>query len=366
MDEIKFLDLYAQYISVKKEIDSAIKNVIKHSVFIGGNEVIGFEHEFAEYIGVKHCISVNSGTDALILGLRALELPKNSEVIIPVNTFIATAIGALENGLKPVFVDCNEEYGMSLDDLKNKITPKTKAIIAVHLYGQPDNIDEIKKIIDSTGQPIEFIEDACQAHGAEYKGKKAGSFGHFSAFSFYPGKNLGAYGDSGAIVTNDSVLAKKLFLLREYGSSIKYNHETDGINSRMNTMQAAILRIKLRYLDDWNRKRQKIASMYSNTLNNKRITVPIIAENRTHVFHQYVIRVQKRDNFREYLKTNGIPTLIHYPIPLHQQKALQYLGYKPEDFPFANQLCKEICSIPIYPELVKKNLNYIISSINEY
>lgn len=265
--KILFVDLKSQYQSIKKEINSAIKKVILSSQFIQGEEVKKFEEEFANYLGTEYCIGVNSGTDALILGIRALEIENGSEIIVSANTFIATALGVSENSLKPVFVDIDEQdYGINLADLKRKINSRTKAIILVHLYGQPDKIDEVKEIIKKTGKKIYLIEDACQAHGAKYKGKRVGNFGIFSAFSFYPGKNLGAYGDGGAIVTNDKKLAEKIKLLREYGQKKKYYHESLGINSRLDSIQAAILRVKLKYLDKWNKKRQEHAFLYNKLI----------------------------------------------------------------------------------------------------
>jgi dTDP-4-amino-4,6-dideoxygalactose transaminase len=237
---IPFIDLKAQYKSIKTEVDKTIANVFTRAQFIQGEEVADFEREFASYIGSGYCAGVNSGTDALILGVRALDLPPGDEVVVPVNTYMSTALGASENNLKPVFVDIDEgDFGISLSDLKKKITSRTKAVMVAHLYGQPDKIDEIRDIIKKTRRKIYLIEDACQAHGASYKGKRAGSFGVFAAFSFYPSKNLGAYGDGGAIVTDDRKLAEKHRLFREYGQRRRYFHETMGVNSRLDTIQAA-------------------------------------------------------------------------------------------------------------------------------
>lgn len=367
MSKIPFVDLKAQYQIIKREINEAIGKTIKNFQFIQGEGVKLFEKEFARYLNVRYCITVNSGTDALILGIRALELKPGDEIIVPVNTFIATALGVSENGLKPVFVDIDDDYGINLDDLKRKINSRTKAIILVHLYGQPDKIDEVKEIIKKTGKKIYLIEDACQAHGADYKGIKVGNFGIFAAFSFYPGKNLGAYGDGGAIVTNDKKLAEKYRLLREYGQIKKYYHQTLGVNSRLDTIQAAILRVKLRYLDRWNKLRQKHAKLYTEILNKNLpfIKTPKEFPERRSVYHLYVIRVKKRDQLFNYLQNKGVQALIHYPIPLHLQEAYKFLGYKKGDFPIAEKVASEILSLPMFPELkldfIRKEIKLILN-----
>jgi dTDP-4-amino-4,6-dideoxygalactose transaminase len=366
---ISFVDLKAQYSSIKKEIDRTVSGVISNAHFIQGPEVSLFEKEFAQYLGAAYCIGVNSGTDALILGIRSLELMPGDEVIVPVNTFIATALGVTENRLKPVFVDMDsEDYGISLDDLKKKITKKTKAIIVVHLYGKPDKLDEIQKIIRESGQKIYLIEDACQAHGALYNKKNVGGIGVFSAFSFYPGKNLGAYGDGGAIVTNDEALALKYRMSREYGQKVKYHHESLGINSRLDTMQAAILRVKLAHLDSWNKKRQALAGYYTKKLQllSAHVKTPRDFINRKSVFHLYVIEVDNRDALLKYLNDRGIQALIHYPIPLHLQKAFGYLKYKKGDFPNAEKSADRILSLPIFPELTKTQIHTVVSTIQEF
>lgn len=367
--EIPFVDLKSQYKTIKKEVDSAIEKVINNSQFIQGEEVFLFEEEFANYLGVKYCIGVNSGTDALIIGIRALELKSDDEIIVPVNTFIATAFGISENGLRPVFVDVDEnDYGISLVDLKNKINHRTKAIILVHLYGQPDKIDEVKEVINKTGRKIYLIEDACQAHGAYYKNKRVGSYGIFSAFSFYPGKNLGAYGDGGAIVTNNNKLAQKYKLLREYGQKKKYYYEISGINSRLDTLQAAILRVKLKYLDSWNNKRRQIAFFYTKLLDKLTpiIKMPKEFPERKSVYHLYVIRAKKREGLAKFLSQVGIKTIIHYPIPLHLQKAFRYLGHKRGDYKVAEKVAKEILSLPIFPELQLSQIKLIVNNLQKF
>lgn len=362
---IPLVDLKAQFQTIKAELNKAIFKVINETKFIQGQDVNKFEEEFAQYIGAKYCLGVNSGTDALILGVRALNLP-SGEVLIPANTYISTALAASGNSLKPVFVDVDEnDFGINLADLQRKINSRTRALIVVHLYGQPDKIDEIKKIIKKPRKKIYLIEDACQAHGAKYKGFKVGNFGIFSAFSFYPGKNLGAYGDAGALVTNQTKLAGKLRLLREYGQRKKYFHDCLGTNSRLDTIQAGILRVKLKYLDKWNSNRKQIALQYTKLLNKKipQIKTPKVFPERESVFHLYVIRTAKRDLLLDYLNKKEIQALIHYPIPLHLQEAFKYLGYRRGDLPVVERVSSEITSLPCYPELTSEMVEDIVGKI---
>ncbi|MCL4417624.1 MAG: DegT/DnrJ/EryC1/StrS family aminotransferase [Actinobacteria bacterium] len=366
---IPFVDLNAQYDTIKDLVNKSIGNVIREGRFIQGEEVNLFETEFANFLGSKYCITVASGTDALILGIKGLGLKQDSEIIIPDNTFYSTALAATFNRLKPVFVDIDEEdFGINLDDLKRKINKNTKAIIVVHLYGQPDKIDEIKNIIRQSGQKIYLIEDACQAHGAVYKNKKVGSFGIFSAFSFYPGKNLGAYGDGGAIVTNNRQLADKFRLLSQLGQKKKYLHIEMGTNSRLDTIQAAILRVKLRHLRIWNEHRHSNALEYNSLLANmeKFIKLPTIKKERKSVFHLYVIRAKERNKLIKFLNKEGINCLMHYPVPLHLQGAFNYLGYKIGDFPITEKEASSILSLPMYPELTKEQISYIAFKIKKF
>lgn len=366
---VPFVDLAAQYKEIRVEIDTAIANVINSSKFIGGDDVVRFEEEFANYIGSKFCIGVNSGTDALILGVRALGLSQGDEVIISANTYISGALAASENRAKPVFIDIDEkDFGINLKDLADKINNRTKAVIVTHLNGQPDKIDEVRNILKKSGKKIYLIEDACQAHGAFYKDKRVGSFGIFSAFSFYPGKNLGAYGDAGAIITNDKKLADKYKLLREYGQTKKYYHDNLGVNSRLDSIQAAVLRVKLPYLDKWNNQRKQIAFVYSKYLNKNLpfIKTPDKFNNRESIYHLYVIRIANRDKLLNYLAKNNIQALIHYPVPLHLQNAYKYLGYLKGDLPIVERVSSEILSIPIYPQLGKEKQDYILEKITEF
>lgn len=369
MTVVPFIDLKTQYIHIKSEIDPEVERIIKNAQFVGGKEVEDFENEFAHYLGAKYVISVNSGTDALIFGIRGLNLSADDEIIVPANTFIATALAASENDIKPVFVDIDKnDYGINLVDLKSKINERTKAIILVHLYGQPDKIDEVKEIIRKSGKKIYLIEDACQAHGAKYKNVRVGNFGIFSAFSFYPTKNLGAYGDGGAIVTNDHKLANTYRKFRQYGSIKKYYHDTLGVNSRLDTLQAAVLKIKLNHLDDWNKKRQIIAAHYTKLLNK---VVPEIETSkefneRKSVFHVYVVKTNKRNRLVDYLEKEGISTLIHYPLPLHLQKAYQYLHYKYGDLPNSEKASEEILSLPMFEYMTKTQVEYVVSKISDF
>jgi dTDP-4-amino-4,6-dideoxygalactose transaminase len=364
---VPFVDLKIQYKLHKYEIDHAIAAVLRESQFVHGKAVGLFEKEFASYLKARYCIAMNSGTDALILGFRALELSSGDEVIVSANTYIATALGASENGLKPVFVDCDPtDYGLDLSDLKKKITSRTKAIIAVHLFGQPEKIEEIQKIIRASGKKIYLVEDACQAHGAMIKGKKVGTFGIFSAFSFYPGKNLGAYGDGGAVVTGSSLIAGKLRMLREYGQKRKYFHQTRGVNSRLDTIQAAILLAKLPYLNRWNARRQEMARYYTKHLSGIVEKTPVHLADRKSVFHLYVVEVARRDALIAELKKNDITTLIHYPVPLHLSGTYKYLGYKRGDFPQAEHAANHLISLPMFPELTRKQADFVIKTIRKY
>ncbi len=364
---VPFVELHSQYESIRRDIDRAIAGVLTDGIFIGGERVDAFEREFADYTGTKHCIAVNSGTDALVLGTRALELPKGAEIIIPANTFYASALSATENGFTPVFVDCDDEYGISLTDLKKKLTKKTAAVCVVHLYGRADKYDDIRRIVHEYNKSIKLFEDAAQAHGAYAGKRRVGTLGDFAIFSFYPAKNLGAYGDGGAVTTDNNSLAKKLRLLHEYGQTKKYHHDTLGVNSRLDTMQAAILSVKLKKLDEWINARQAIAHQYSTLLQDiPGVTTPPDTEDRPGTYHLYVIRHNKRNQLHDYLMSQGINTQIHYPIPLHLQKAFAYLGHKKGDFPNAEAYAKTMLSLPIYPELTPKQVEYVCHHIRAF
>lgn len=346
---IPFIDLKREYAEIKEEIIQAISKVLESGQFILGEELEKFEKEFSNYIGVKYGIGVNSGSDALFLALRALGIGKGDEVITVSHTFTSTADAIVRNCARPVFVDIEADtYCMDVTKIEEKITDKTKAIIPVHIYGHPVDMDPVMEIAESYG--LYVVEDACQAHGAEYKGKKVGSIGDMGCFSFYPTKNLGGYGDGGMIVTNDEELADKLRMLRNYGSRTKYHHEFLGVNSRLDEIQAAILRVKLKHLDEWNKRRRKNARLYNELLTNSRVITPTEKEYAKHVYHLYVIRSKCRDKLQNYLLESGIQTLIHYLIPVHMQKVYANLGFS-VNLPVTTLVCKEILSLPIHPWL---------------
>jgi len=363
---IPFVDLKAQYKSIKTEIDESIKKVIDGCSFILGKDVEGFEKKFADFCNSKFCVGVASGTSALCLALKALDIKQGDEVITSANTFIATALAIDYTGAKPVFVDIDENtYNIDVSKIESAITSRTKAIMPVHLYGQPCEMDTILNIAKKHN--LYVIEDACQAHGAEYKGKMVGSLGDIGCFSFYPGKNLGAYGDGGAVVTNNKEMDEKLRMLRNYGQKVKYVHLIKGFNSRLDSMQAAVLNVKLNHLEKWTEMRRKNTKLYDKLLKDvKGVIIPKEAEDVKHVYHLYVIRVKDRDGLAEYLKSKGISTVIHYPIPLHLQKAFSSMKLKEGDFPVTEKISKEVVSLPMYPEISNVQINYVCSAIKEF
>ena len=364
--EISFVDLKAQYKTIKNEIDNAIQSVIAETAFIKGKYVSEFEKEYAERYGAKHCIGVANGTDAIYISLKALEIGKGDEVITVANSWISTSETITQAGARPVFVDIEPDY-YTIDHklIEQKITAKTKAIIPVHLFGQPPEIEKIKQICEK--HKLYLIEDCAQAHFAEYNGQKVGTFGVAGTFSFFPGKNLGAYGDAGAIVSTDDDFSMKARMYANHGALIKHKHEFEGINSRLDGMQAAILSVKLKHISDWNQKRLNNALLYEQLLNDiDSITLPKIRPRVKHVFHLYVIRATNRDALRSHLAEKGISTGIHYPTPLPFLNAYKYLNHKPEDFPIANEYMDKLLSLPMYPELMDCQINYIVDSINEF
>jgi len=354
-------DFKREYFLLKDEIDTAIDRVLKSGYFILGEECNKFEKEFAGYIKSKYCIGVGSGTDAINLSLRAAGIKSGDEVITTCLTAYPTIIGIIEAGGIPVLVDINTENCLINEELiKNKITSKTKFIIPVHLYGQSVNMEKILRIAEEYG--LKIIEDCAQAVGATYKGKKTGSFGTASAFSFYPTKNLGAYGDGGAVITNDENIFKKLLQIRNCGQKNRYYHDVHGINSRLDELQAAILRVKLRHLDKRIKRRRIIAGIYDKNLKVKKLKE---SENNKHTYHLYVIFSANRDKLKKYLASNGIQSLIHYPIPIYKQKALNY-EFKDNEFSVTDKLTKEILSIPINSELSDSEVETIIDKINSF
>ncbi len=363
--KIEFVDLQKQYQTYKPEFDEAIHAVLNKSNYILGEEVEKFEKDFATYCETKHCIGVASGTDALFLILKALEIGHGDEVITVSNTFIASALTISMAGATPVFVEMDEKtYNIDPQAIEAKITAKTKAIMPVHLYGQPAAMEELQAIAKKHN--LYIVEDACQGHGSRYKGKRVGGIGNAAAFSFYPGKNLGAYGDGGAITTNDDDLAFKMRMLRNYGQKVKYHHLMKGFNSRLDTIQAAVLNVKLKYLDQWNSRRREIAQKYTELLSPLGIKTPFVSPDCEHIFHIYLIQVEKRDELMKYLGTQGITALIHYPVPIHMQEAYKELGYKKGDFPKTETYSEKILSLPMFAELTDEEVEYICSKIKEF
>lgn len=358
---IKFLDLYKQYRTIQPEIDAVIKRTIEESSYIGGKENQIFEESFAKFQNTNYCIGVANGTDALEISIEALGLKPNSEIIVPANSFISTSEAVTRLGHKVVFCDIDEEtLNIDINNIEENINENTGAIIVVHLYGNPVDMNKILQLAEV--YKIRVIEDCAQAHGAEYFQKRVGSFGDMGCFSFYPGKNLGAYGDGGAITTNDEKLAEKVRMIANHGRLEKYNHEFEGRNSRLDGLQAAILNVKLNYLNNWTDRRNEIARIYSDGLSIiENITTPFINNNSRHAFHLYVIRLDKRDELQNFLKDNNISTGIHYPIALPDLPAYEYLNQK-NKFK-ASIISKQILSLPMGEHLADKDISYVISKI---
>jgi len=371
--KVPILDLIRQYRSLKEEIDVAIRRVLRSGRFILGEEVEAFEREIAGYLGVKHAIGVASGTDALLLSLKALGIGPGDKVIVPSFTFFATAGAVVNVGAEPVFVDIEPRtYNLDPGHLREllrdgRLAEGVRAIIPVHLYGQMAEIDEITEIAKE--HELYVIEDAAQAIGAEYKGRKAGTIGHLGIFSFFPTKNLGAYGDGGLVVTNDDELADKVRLLRVHGARPKYYHWLVGTNSRLDALQAAILRVKLEHLDGWTRARRAIAGMYDEQLQGlEGLDPPYRAPDRTHIFHQYTIRVagSGRDALQRHLEGQGIATAVYYPLPLHLQECFRHLGYDEGELPESERASREVLSLPMFPELTPEEVQYVTAQVRAW
>jgi len=360
---VPFFDLKAQYKSIKPEIDNAVLEVLESTQFVLGDKVAAFEQQFAAYCGARHGIAVNSGTSALHLALLAAGVGPGDEVITIPFTFVATVSAICYTGATPVFVDV-EPRSMTMDasQLEAKITPRTKAILPVHLYGPMADMDAILEIGNRHGIPV--IEDACQAHGAEYNGARAGSFGLSGCFSFYPGKNLGAYGEGGLVVTSDDAHAKKMRMLRDWGQEKRYHHVLKGFNYRMEGIQGAILGVKLRYLEGWTETRRARAREYDALLNGADgIKVPEQLPGRRHVYHIYAVRSSDREGLQQYLQAEGIQTGLHYPIPVHLQEAHADLGYKVGDFPQSEAAAREVLSLPMWPEMTSGQVGEVVATM---
>jgi dTDP-4-amino-4,6-dideoxygalactose transaminase len=362
--EVPFVDLKAQYEEIRHEIDKTISMVIRDTAFVGGKYVNQFEEEFAHFCHTKYCIGVGNGTDALYIALRALGIGKGDRVITVANSFIATSEAISMIGAQVVFVDCDPvTYNIDVEKVVSAITAQTKAIVPVHLYGQPANMPALKNIAHKYG--LFLLEDAAQAHGAEINGQRVGGFGDLACFSFYPSKNLGAYGDAGAIVTNNEKLAIQCRKIADHGRIEKYDHEFEGINSRLDGLQSGILSVKLKHLEAWTEKRRAIAVAYRERLKDSEVIAPIETEGTRHVYHLYVVRIKNRDVVQSTLKRQGIATGIHYPIALPNLQAYRYLGHTIEDFPTASKFSKEILSLPMYPELEEAQVEYVCNRLKD-
>ena len=364
MKIIPFLDLKHSYLELKKELDSAFQRVMDSGWYIHGAELKAFESEFADYCNVKYCIGVGNGLDALHLILRAMDIGAGDEVIVPSNTFIATWLAVSYAGATPVPVEPVEAtYNIDPNRIEAAITERTKAIMPVHLYGQPADMDPVLKM--AAKHHLNVIEDAAQAHGARYKGKRTGGLGDAAGFSFYPGKNLGAFGDGGAVTTNDSTLAERVRRLSNYGSQVKYAHDVKGFNSRLDELQAALLRVKLQHLDEWNGRRRKIADQYLQKLSAQNfLTLPHVPTWAEPVWHLFVVRTPERDRLQTYLTDCGVQTLIHYPVPPHRQGAYQELDHL--SLPVSEKLHKEVLSLPIGPVMDEDDIEQICNALEGF
>lgn len=364
--EVPYLDLSKIHNTIQSELDEAYHRVTERQWFIGGEEDKEFENQFAVYCNAKACVGTGNGLDAIRLILLAYGIGKGDEVIVPANTFIATVLAITYIGATPVFVDADiETYNINIEKIEEKITSRTKAIIVVHLYGRAVDILTVREVAEKYS--LKIIEDSAQAHGAEFHGIKTGCLGDAAAFSFYPGKNLGALGDAGAVVTNDEELAGKIRAYGNYGSYEKYNHVYQGCNSRLDEYQAAFLNVKLNYLDQWNAERRRIAKIYDEQIKNTKIKLPRAPLNeKEHVYHIFPVLVERREQFIQYLKNKGISTNIHYPTPIMEQKA--YVEYNGQSihYPVTKRICEEEVSLPLYPGMTEEQINWVVTCINEY
>jgi dTDP-4-amino-4,6-dideoxygalactose transaminase len=365
LNTIPFVDLSRQCVEIRGEIDAAVQRTLDRGTFASNQAVASFEDDFARYCGTRHCVAVNSGTSALHLAIIASGVEAGDEVITTPFTFIATSWAISYVGARPVFVDIDPRTcNMDVKQIARVIGPKTRAILPVHLYGQMADVEPIRELCNKHG--LALIEDAAQAHGAEYKGRRAGSYGDLGCFSFYPTKNLGAFGEAGAITTNDERVAARLRSLRDHAQIEKYRHEELGFNYRMDELQGAILGIKLRYLDSWNMARSELAKSYTSRLTKTALTLPFESAGRKHVWHLFVVRSPQRDNLCRELSSASIGTGLHYPIPLHLQPAYRFLGHKPGDFPVAEKLAKECFSLPMFPGLQESELDRVCQVLSAH
>lgn len=361
---IPFVDLHSQYLRIKDEIDAAIADIIHDSAYIGGDRVTQFEREFGEWLGIKHVIACANGTDSIEILLDTFGVGPGDEVIVPALSWISTAEAVGTRGATPVFVDIDSSYCIDAEKIEAKITLRTKGIIPVHLYGCPCNMTRIMEIAQSHG--LFVLEDCAQAHGAEHKGKKVGTFGDCASFSFYPGKNLGAYGDAGAMVTNRADLAEKARIIANHGQPQKHTHLIEGRNSRMDGIHAAVLSVKLKHLDIWTEERRFVAKKYIEQFQNYPFQIPVEEKNSRTVYHLFVIQLDDRQEVADFLEKRGVSTAIHYPAPLPLLDCYNHLSYKAADIPLAFSACHRILSLPMFPEMTEEMIQYVVAKVSEF
>jgi len=352
------------FFKYQKEFEEKALSILRSGYYIMGSELEHFENEFAAYLGVKHCVGLGTGLDALWIAFRLLGIGKGDEVIVQGNTYIASVMGITINGAMPVFVEPDGYYGIDANAIEAKINNKTKAVLAVHLYGQPCDMTPIQVICKE--HKLYLVEDCAQSHGASFHQKMTGTFGHVGCFSFYPGKNLGAFGDGGALVTNDDELAKKCRVFRNYGSEKKYYNQIVGTNSRLDELQAGLLRVRLSHLDDLNQERRNLCNRYLNEIKNDKIVLPLRREGAHHVWHQFVIRCEKREELISYLDEQGIGTMIHYPIPPHLSEAYRYLNIQEGSLPITEQYARTVLSLPLYSGMTEEEQTRVICALNSW
>jgi dTDP-4-amino-4,6-dideoxygalactose transaminase len=364
--KINFNQLDRGYFKYKNEYDKAAIETLESGWYVLGKNGEKFEKEFANYLGSRYCVGLNSGLDALILAFRALNIGDGDEVIVPANTYIASVLGISENGATPVFVEPDEYHNINADKIEEKITERTKAILVVHLHGQAADMQKIKDIADKHN--LYLIEDCAQSHGAHFEGKMTGTWGDIGCFSFYPTKNLGAFGDSGSVVTDNPEIYEKIKMLRNYGSKVKYHNEILGVNSRLDEIQAALLSVKLGHYKEIRKEREETAKKYLENISNINLVSPVIREGSEHVWHLFTLKVNngKRDIFQKYLAEHEIATQIHYPIPPHLSEAYQYLGGKEGDYPITEDYAATLVSLPLYEGMTDEEVNYVINVVNKY
>ena len=364
MDNIMTNRLDRGFYMYQQEFEEAALRVLRSGWYIMGNELKSFEENFASYTGAKYCVGLGNGLDALTLAVRALGIGEGDEVIVQGNTYIASVMGISINGATPVFTEPDEYYEIDADKLEEKLTDKTKAVMVVHLYGQCANMEKICAFCKKHN--LKLIEDCAQSHGSKFAGKMTGTFGDIGCFSFYPSKNLGAFGDGGAIVTDDEALRDKIKMLRNYGSSVRYYNDEVGVNSRLDEIQAALLNVRLSHMDELTQEKKEIGKRYLEGIKNDKLILPKTADYADHIYHQFVIRTDKRDELIEYLKEKNISTIIHYPVPPHLSKAYEYLGVKKGTLPITEQYANEVVSIPMYNGLTLEEQNYVIDALNNF